>query len=125
MTDLIFDIYGSKYRTCINFPGSGSLSDKLNFGFSFIESRDEIVSYVVAGPKLLKRIFIEIDDSFIGLRGDIIGVIWTADLIYSNKVREDQIIFSNENKTIVLFLNLNPDRGLECQPMSTVATNVA
>jgi hypothetical protein len=104
------EIYHSKAKVEIDFKGS-TLRDALNFGFSYIESEDHVVEYVVANSQNIKRIFAEVSDSVINPEADSIGEIWTAKLLLSKKLNNDQILFSNNSFSVVINLNLNPYKG--------------
>lgn len=109
-TNKIFDILTSKERVHADFPGDGRINDILNFGFSFIESQDHFVEYIVAHPLIIKEILKEIPESKLDPTTESIGKIWTADLLSSKKMRENRIAFSNGGSTAVLFLNINLDK---------------
>lgn len=106
MNNLASDIYYSKAKTTLEFKGD-SIKDALSFGFSYIESEDHVVEYVAASPVVMKKIFEQIIDSKIKMRAGSIGELWTARLLVSDKVNDNQILFSNSTFSAVINLNLN------------------
>jgi hypothetical protein len=102
------EIYYSKAKVEIDFKGI-SISDALNFGFSYIESEDHVVEYVVANPRVMKRIFAKVQDSSIKLESNAVGELWTAKLLLSEKLSDSQIFFSNNTFSAVINLNINPN----------------
>jgi len=118
MIDIVTDIMSSPNKANMDMPGTGildapfgegALNDALGFGFSYVEQKDHFVEYIVADPKIMKRIFSEIHDSEIGTDKDYIGNLWTAKLLVSRKVKENHLIFSNKNFSTVLDLSLDID----------------
>jgi hypothetical protein len=109
--DLVSDIFYSRAKSKINFDGK-TLKDALNFGFSYIESEDHVVEYIVVNAKVMKKIFIAIPDSIIRPNEESIGELWTAKLLLSEKMPDSQILFSNNTFSAVINLNLNPNQ--EC-----------
>ena len=105
------EIFYSKAKIEIDFKGT-TISDALNFGFSYIESEDHVVEYVVANPRVIKQIFAEMPDSSIKLEYGSIGNLWTAKLLLSDKLSDTQILFSNNTFSAVINLNLNTDEGI-------------
>lgn len=110
MTELEDRILYSENKAYADFPGEGTLNDKLNFGFSFVECQDHFVEYVVANPKMMTKILREIEDSAVDPGDGTIGKLWTASLVVSKKMRDEKLVFSNGGHTAVLFLDLNPYR---------------
>lgn len=107
------DIIHSDYKVSMDFPGQGTLFDVLSFGFAYVESEDHFVDYVVANRHTAKRIFAEINDSEVSLSpGGGVGTLWTARLMVSDKLRDRHIVFSNSTLTVVLNLNVDPDREI-------------
>lgn len=104
MSELEERILHSKNRAYADFPMEGNLNDMLNFGFSFVESQDHIVEYVVANPSMMTKIIKNVSDASIGPDNICIGKLWTAGLVVSKKVRDNQLVFSNGGHTAVLFL---------------------
>lgn len=105
-------ILNSNYRAYTDLPGEGSgVLDALNFGFSYVECQDFIVEYVVANPSMMKAILSKIPDSALDPDDTKIGTLWTADLVVSKKVKDDQLVFSNGGHTAVLFLNTAPEKN--------------
>jgi hypothetical protein len=102
------EIFYSKAKTEIEFKGD-SIKDALNFGFSYIESEDHVVEYIVANNKIMKKILGLIPDSVVGMEDGYIGSLWTAKLLPSDKLTDSQILFSNNNFSAVINLNLNKE----------------
>ena len=95
----------------------------VQFGFSFVESEDHFVAWVVAHPKRMKDIICSISDSVLDPDKESIGSLWTAKLITSKKFNENQVIFANTEMNVVLFLDIpNPNKmweeNLKCLPMT-------
>jgi hypothetical protein len=105
---LVSDIVYSKARVRVEFKGE-TLKEALDFGFSYFDSEDHIVEYVVANAKILKRIFGEIGDSVLKPQNDSLGQLWTAKLLLSDRLNDSEIFFSNNTFSAVISLNLNPD----------------
>jgi hypothetical protein len=105
------EIFYSRAKTEIDFKGS-SISDALNFGFSYIESEDHVVEYVVANNKVIKQIFAKMPESNIKLEFGSIGELWTAKLLLSDKLSDSQILFSNNTFSAVINLNLNSEETI-------------
>jgi hypothetical protein len=109
MRKIATDIFHSKAKIQIGFKGN-TIKDALNFGFSYIESEDHMVEYVVANNRVTKQIFAEIPDSIIDVKDGSIGKLWTAKLLLSDKLSDSQILFSNNTFSAVI--NLNLDKGV-------------
>jgi hypothetical protein len=109
MEKITAEIFYSKAKLQIDFKGN-TIEDTLNFGFSFIESEDHVVEYVLANSNVMKKIFSQIDDSMISTEGGALGYLWTAKLMLLNKLSDSQIFFSNSSFSAVINLNLNPDK---------------
>ena len=112
MKDTATDIIYSKARVSLPFKGR-TLKDAMDFGFSYIESEDHVVQYIVANPNVLKKIFGEVPDSKLKIEGDSIGELWTAKLLVYDKLMDSQILFSNNTFSVVINLNTNPDLSEE------------
>lgn len=106
MTKLLANITQSRARMTIKCFEK-SLENALNFGFSYLEQEDHIVEYIVTNARTMKRIFGEISESIIKPENEIIGELWTAKLLISNKLLDSQIIFSNSTFSIVIDIDLN------------------
>jgi hypothetical protein len=109
-SEQVFDILHSDYKAYADFPGHGSCHDVLGYGFSFIESQDHMVEHIITSPKVLKKLISEVDDIEIDPEGDAIAKVWTADIMLSNKLSNDQIVFSNGGQTAVLFLKIDQNK---------------
>ena len=104
----IHDILNSRNRVLLSFKGE-SIKDALQFGFGYLEHEDHMVHYIAANPKVMKKILMEVPDASLTLpHGSRIGNLWTAQLILSEKLNDDQVLFSNEVFSAVIDLNLNP-----------------
>jgi len=108
MTKITHDIVSSK--TKVSLPCSArSLGDVMNYGFSYIEHEDHIVEFIVANNKTMKDIFGQVQDSVLKPNGEFIGDLWTAKLLLSDKLQDQQVIFSNNTFSIVINLDMNID----------------
>jgi len=116
--DLIKQIVRSKNKITMRIPpdglspklvrfGNGELSDLLGFGFSYVEQEDHCVSHVLVSPGIAKKIAQEIEAFYFTAETPYIGVLWTAQLLVTDRVGDFNILFSNENQSVVLDLNLN------------------
>lgn len=108
MRNTATDIIYSKAKVSLPFKGV-TLKDALDFGFSYIESEDHVVEYVVANSNILKKIFGEVHDSKLKVEGDSIGQLWTAKLLISDKLGDSQLLFSNNTFSVVINLYTDPD----------------
>jgi len=110
MKNTATDIIYSKARISLPFKGQ-TLKDALVFGFSYIESEDHVVQYIVANPNVLKKIFGEVPDSKLKIEGDSIGELWTAKLLVHDRLSDSQVLFSNNTFSVVLniYTNSNPE----------------
>ena len=107
VSDLISNIISSKAKVRLEFTGQ-TIRDALNFGFSYIESEDHVVQFVIANGAVLKKIFTEIPESILQPKKESLGYLWTANLLCSERLRDSQIVFSNNTFSAVINLNLNP-----------------
>lgn len=105
-TKIVSDIITSKTKVTVTCDIK-TVTDALNYGFSYIEHEDHIVEYIVANSKIMKKIF-SLEDSKLSPHGESIGTLWTAKLLLSNKLNDKQIAFSNSNFSVVLNLDLDP-----------------
>ena len=104
---LVSSVVNSKTKIQVPFVGK-DIKDAMNFGFSYFDSEDHIVEYIVASPKNLKRILGEINDSVLDPEGDSLGRLWTAKLLLSSKIGDSDLFFSNNTFSAVIHINLNP-----------------
>jgi len=104
--NVIPDIIYAKTKNSLKSPGT-TLSEAINFGFSFIEHKDHIVEYIVANKRIMKKIIGEIPDSKINPEYRTIGDLWTAKLCLSEKLSDRQILLSNSGFSIVIDIDLN------------------
>lgn len=105
----VYDIIYSKTKIKLYYPGK-RLEEALNFGFSYIEQKDYIVEYIIANNYLMKRIFVEINDSILMPENKSIGKLWTAHLFLSDKLLNSQLALSNKEFSVILDIDLNPER---------------
>lgn len=107
LQSVVGEITRSKAKTNIDCYDT-NISDIMNFGFSYIEHEDHIVEYIVSNSTIMKKIFGEVNDSVLKPEGESIGELWTAKLLLSNKLKDKEIIFSNNIFSVVINLDLNP-----------------
>jgi hypothetical protein len=110
MKDVASDIVYSKAKVELNFMGSG-LREALNFGFSYIESEDHIVEYIVANCTVMQSVLVEIPEAKLFPEKDSIGELWTAKLFISDRLKNSEIIFSNNTFSAVINLNMDKIRS--------------
>ncbi len=106
MTKCVHGIMYSKAKVSLPCVAR-SLGDVMNYGFSYIESEDHIVEFIVANNRTMKQIFSEVEDSELKPEGEFIGDLWTAKLLLSQKLQDEQIIFSNNTFSVVINLDLD------------------
>ena len=106
--NIVPGVVHAKKKIYLHCKGVESLEDSLNYGFSYIEHEDHIVEHIVVNSTLMKRIFGEVNDSLIKIEDGAIGELWTAKLYLSDKMSDEQILFSNSVFSVVINLNLNP-----------------
>lgn len=107
----VFDILHSNYKAYADFPGKGTFNDILNYGFLFIESQDHLVEHIITNPKMLKKLISNVKDIEIDPVDNAIAKLWTSDIMLSNKLPDNQIVFSNGGQTAVLFLKIDSKVG--------------
>jgi len=104
MTDsLVVQILNAP-KTSADF--SGDMADALNFGFSYVESEDHMVAYVLASPSTVLDILRTVEESMLNPDQEIVGDLWTAKLLCSKKVPDSRIIFVNDFLSTALLLDL-------------------
>lgn len=108
----LIDMRSCRDRTLLHFKGE-RLLDALNFGFSYIESEDHLVEYVAVNAHMAKRVLGEIQDSTVEPVQGFIGRLWTAQLLVSTWLKDDQILFSNTTFSAVVDVKLNPNSDEE------------
>ncbi|RKY75663.1 hypothetical protein DRQ07_11540 [candidate division KSB1 bacterium] len=104
--NIVYDILKSKARVNIDYSAD-NMTDIMNFGFSYIEHMDHIVEYIVANNKIMKRVFGQVNDSVLKPHSQYIGELWTAKLLLSNKLNDNQVLFSNNIFSVVINLDLS------------------
>ena len=111
MIDLVSDIISSKEKISMAMPNidARELNNVLVFGFSYVEHTDHFVSYIVTNPLMMKRLFMEMSDSEVGMGQGSVGNLWTAKLLVSKRVKQNHLLFSNDNFSAVLDLVVNTD----------------
>ena len=112
MKDIVLDILHSKTKEHISFKVD-NLLDALNFGFSYLDSVDHVVTYVITNSVNMKKIFAKIPDSVLRVDNESIGELWTAKLLVSDKLKDSQIVFSNNVFSAVIDVDLNPNQEFE------------
>jgi hypothetical protein len=104
--DIAFDVINSKTKTCLSFPGVGTIQDIVRFGFSFVESEDHFVAYVLAHPDQMKQVLCGFPDAILDPDKESIGRLCTAKLITTKKLKKNQVGFSNGDLSVVLILDM-------------------
>jgi hypothetical protein len=119
MTDnVIWCALNSKNKVIIKFPYTDILDnpilineeeirDILSFGFSYIEHEDHLLEYIISAPKMIKKIIKEIDDFKFSIEEPFIGTLWTSKVYITDKLKDNQIVFSNRDFSPVLHINLH------------------
>lgn len=106
-SDIVFDALNSTNLMYATFPGKdGTIEDVINFGFSFVESQDNYVSYVITNSAIMKIIIGFIPESILEPTKKSLGKLWTSDLVLSSKIKENRIVFSNLDYSAVLVLSI-------------------
>ena len=116
--EIVRQIITSKNKITLGFPrtgnsnnlicfGKGELSDVLSFGFSYVEQEDHFVNYLLVSPEMAKKIIREVDDFYLTSDTPYIGMLWTAQVMVTDKVNKSHIMFSNADQSVVLDLNTN------------------
>jgi hypothetical protein len=109
MQKTIENILCSTKKTSMDFRGN-DLYDALCFGFSYIESEDHVVNYIVANGNVMKKILAEVPEAILNPTQQALGELWTAKLLVSNKLNDKRIVFSNERFSAVININTNIDK---------------
>lgn len=110
LTSPVFDILNAERAVTAVYPGVGTLTDIINFGFAYVESQDNCVAYIVTHPRMMQRILSEVRDAVLDPSRISLGKLGTADLMVSKKIYEDKIIFSNIDQSVVLFLKIKSNQ---------------
>lgn len=105
--DVIWNVVSSKDKVRIDCPMPG-VREAVDLGFSYMESTDHMVHYVITNGRMMKKILTEVGDTVLNPEYDCIGSLWTALLLVSNKLKDHEIIFSNSTFSTVLNVNPNP-----------------
>jgi hypothetical protein len=108
----ISDVMYSKAKVKVDFAGT-NITDALNFAFAYFDSEDHIVEYIVANGTVMKKVIGEIKDSVLNPEGQSLGELWTAKLYLSNKLKNNEMFFSNNTFSVVINLNLNSNSDEE------------
>jgi hypothetical protein len=103
---MLHDLLGCRNKVRVSFKAN-SLKDALNFGFSYLEHEDHVVHYIATNPTVMKKLFIEMPESVLNPDQEFIGELWTAKLLVSKRLKDDEIILSNQVFSAVIDLNLN------------------
>ena len=115
---IVRQIIWSGNKTHLRFPftgildqtylfGEGECADILGFGFSLMEHEDYLVESLVVSPATAKRIIKEIDKTQIVAGKDYFATLWTGKIYVSDKVTDNQMLFANDDISIVLDLDTN------------------
>jgi len=104
--DIVVSVLTAPNRVRMAFPGDGAIQDHIQFGFSFVEFEDDLTAHVFAHPRRMKEILCGFSDAILDPEGEVLGRLWTADLISTKKLKENQIAFSNANLDVVLILDI-------------------
>jgi len=90
----------------IEYPKS-NLKQAIQIAFNYIEVQDEIVGSVYVAPAMAKRITIELsDDVIFDYIPEGIGMLRTAYLKFLPSIKENELRFLNQEKTMELKLFL-------------------
>jgi len=77
-------------------------------GFDYIERKDEIVGCIYVSPRILKDIVLSLPDEFdFDYIPEGVGMIRTAYVKFKPSVRENEIRFENQEKSIQVRLILS------------------
>jgi hypothetical protein len=96
----------STEREYIEYDKS-DLKGALQYGFEYLEKRDEIVGMVVTNPSLLKKIILTVpEDIEFAFIPEGVGMIRTAYLKLMPGVQSNEIRFTNVEKSISVRLFL-------------------
>jgi hypothetical protein len=115
--EIVKDILWARRRVAMAYPyahnsdrlpyfGDSELSDILSFGFSFIEHEDHCAEYLLVSVNTMKRIVKEIEAFNFTVYTGFIGVLWTSQVILTDKIGDDRILFANKDYSVVLDLNI-------------------
>lgn len=106
--DVIWRVLSSKNKSTAFYPRPESeLKDILNFGISFIEHEDHVSEYIIADPKMIKRMIKEIEDLNLCSDKPHIGELWTTKIYITSKIKNSSLFFSNVDFSVILNLHLN------------------
>ena len=117
--DIAYTVTSSRNKTLLSFPGEGSIQDIVRFGFSYVETEDNFVAYVLAHPKRMKDVLCCFSESELNPSGEVLGHLWTAELIATKRLKENLLVFANPDLSVILFLEIpDPNKKWreECQP---------
>lgn len=85
---------------------SSDIKGAIRAGFTYVESKDEIVAHVLANPHVLQKIVLAVPDEVLfDYIPDGIGFIRTA-YLKRKPLKDDEIRFINQGSTIELRLIL-------------------
>jgi len=85
---------------------SSDIRGAVRAGFNYVESKDEIVAFVLANPHILQKIVYAVpDDILFDYIPDGIGLIRTA-YLKRKPLKDDEIRFINQGSTLELRLIL-------------------
>ena len=110
LKDIAIRALTSQNRTRMVFPGKGPIQDMVRFGFSFVESEDDMVSYIIAHPSRMKDILCGFSEAELNPENGALGRLWTAELICVRKMKGNQIVFANQSMGVVLVLDIQNNK---------------
>ena len=108
LDDVVWNVLSSKNKSIASYPRpEKELADILNFGVSFIEHEDHVSEYIIADPKMVKRMIKEIQEFKLCADKPFIGELWTSKVYMTEKIKSSSLYFSNVDFSVVLNLHLN------------------
>ena len=120
MFEIVKQILRAPTKAVWNFPqsqavdrpllfGDSKLSDILSFGFSYVEHEDHCVEYLLITPLFAKRVIKEIDSFRLTVDTEYLGMLWTAQVVLTDKILDNTVVFSNRDFPVVLSLNIKSE----------------
>lgn len=112
MTSIVHDILSARVKSYATFPGSGTIQDMLNYGFSFVECEDHMVTAILVNAPTMDQIFKTCTDTVFDPKGESYGQLLTAQLYLHRNLADGRIIFSNIDASTVLVLDPNREEPI-------------
>lgn len=112
MISIVHDILSARVKSYATFPGSGTLQDRINYGFSFVECEDHMVTAIVVNASTMGQILKTCSDTVFDPKGESYGQVLTAQLYLHRNLPDGRIIFSNIDASTVLVLDPNQEGGM-------------